>query len=607
MAKDKNKPVRQRKPINGTRLLLAIILGAYLIVQCFNAFKDAKPTFGTLTYNELMTSIDEGKVDSINVTKQQDHCTVKMKDGTVYDIVNPHSDTFVEDIMKRGGNISIQKSTIGESITTIVVSLPIILLLALFAVFITNTAIGGSTKMFTILKAKDNNVTFDSVKGLTETKKEVQFAVEQIKNWKTLEDLGARPCKGILFYGPPGTGKTMIAKAIANEAGVPFISASGSDFGEMFAGVGAARVRSLWSLAMQNAPCIIFIDEIDCLGKRRKGGSAVETDSNQTLNCLLQRMDGLNKTNGVMVIAATNRKGDLDEALLRPGRFDRHYYIGAPSSKQDRDEMVEFYLKDKLLKKDAITVEEASKLMTGLTGAEIEESLNEAVFISLREGRNGVIKLSDVDEAVMKLHTSGVKQEHTSEQDYKFTAIHEAGHTVMSLLLNIDISKVSIVPYSSGAGGMTVRDLDKTFDQKLKLKSDLEKDIMVLLAGMISEEISFGEHTQGCSQDLEQVTGIIYNMVTSYGHGETLFNENVLMQNGISHLLEGSIVQECNEMLGMYKSKAYQMLENNYEYVTALSNWLQAEQTLVQPTLKKIEDYMKTSANTEEEKSESAS
>jgi len=583
----KYKPKKQKKPINLSKVLMGVIFAFYLIAQIVVAVQNAKPSSGSLKYNELFEMLDSGKVKEISATSGENLVTVYTNDGKKYDMVNPRSQTFIEDLMKHGADIKYHKQTTVGAITNILVTLPMVMIMMMFAVYIAGTIIGSNTKMFTLLKPGENDTTFDSVKGMSETKKEVQFAVDQLKNWESLAKVGARPCKGLLLYGPPGTGKTLIAKAIANEAGVPFISAAGSDFNEVFVGVGAARVRSLWLLAMENAPCIIFIDEIDCLGKRRKGGDGASNDANQTLNSLLQKMDGLNKTNGVLVIGATNRKDDLDDALLRPGRFDRHYFVGPPSNKKDRDEMVQFYLQDKVMEED-VTLEEASKLCVGLTGAEIEESLNEAVYTSLREGRNGTIKISDIDEAVMKLHTEGVKKEHTSERDIEITSIHEAGHTVVALLQGMSLSKVSIAPYSSGAGGVTVKDLDKTFDMKLKLQSDIDNDIRMYLGGMLAEDIHYGEHTQGCSNDLENATGLVYNMVTSYGQGDHLFNENVLMEHGISHLLEQDIVEECNRRLNTYKADAKQLLEENFSLVLTLAEYLRANMTMVTPTLEKI-------------------
>lgn len=577
---DSSKPTRQKKPINVQRLILIIVFVIYVGIQVYLAFTSIKPATGEIGYDKLFEMVESGETGKIFITKEQDYLTVTTKDGKSFDCVNPKSDKFIEDLMKAGADISIQRRSKSEALSSVLLTLPMVAILAMFAIYLCNTIIGGSTKMFTLLKPNQNKTTFDSIRGLTQTKREVKFAVDQIQNWKRLDSVGARPCKGIMLYGPPGTGKTLIARAIANEAGVPFISASGSDFDEMFVGVGAARIRNLWSMAMQNAPCIIFIDEIDCVGKRRKGGDGATNDHNQTLNCLLQKMDGLNKVNGVMVIAATNRLEELDPALLRPGRFDRHYYVGVPSNKKDRQDMVEYYLNGKYIEDKEVNVENVSKLMVGLSGAEIEEALNEAVYISLREDREGAISLKDIDEAVMKLHTKGVKEEHSSQRDTEITAIHEAGHALVTVLQGLKVSKVSIAPYSGGIGGVTMRDMDIEFDQKLKLKTDMENDIRVLLAGMLAEEIKYGEHTQGCSSDLAEATKTIYSMVTSYGQGRGLLNENTLMELGINHLIESKIIGECNEMLEIYRKETLRLLEQNKDKLYEIAELLEKETTI---------------------------
>lgn len=577
---ESSKPTKQRKPINVQRLILIIVFVCYIVIQVYVAFESIKPATGEINYTELFELVDSGQADIIYITTEQDYLTVVTKDGESFDCVNPKSDEFIEDLMKAGANISIQKRSTMDAVSSILLTLPMVAILAMFAIYLSNTIIGGSTKMFTLLKPNQNKTTFDSIRGLTQTKKEVKFAVDQIHNWKKLDSIGARPCKGIMLYGPPGTGKTLIARAIANEASVPFISASGSDFDEMFVGVGAARIRNLWNMAIQNAPCIIFIDEIDCVGKRRKGGDGATNDHNQTLNCLLQKMDGLNKVKGVMVIAATNRLEELDPALLRPGRFDRHYYVGAPSNKKDRQDMVEYYLNGKYIENEGVNVESVSKLMVGLSGAEIEEALNEAVYISLREEREGVIGLKDIDEAVMKLHTKGVKEEHSSQRDTEITAIHEAGHALVTVMQGLKVSKVSIAPYSGGVGGVTMRDMDIDFDQKLKFKTDTENDIRIYLAGMLAEELKYGEHTQGCSSDLAEATKTIYAMVTSYGQGKVLLNENTLMELGIHHLLESAVIDECNAKLDVYRKETIEILENNKEALYEIAELLEKETTI---------------------------
>ena len=581
----RNKPVRKKKQINVQRLVLIISFIFYMLFQVLAAFRDAKPTVGSITLQELYDLADNGEIESVNVTKTSNTLIVTKTDGTMVDAVNPKNDTFIYDLMNRGIYVEVQSMSLMDSIIEIVLLIPITLIMMMFITYLSNTIIGGSTKMFTLLRHELNNTTFDDIKGLGKTRDEIMFLVNQMRNWKKLGELGARPCRGALLYGPPGTGKTMLARAIAKEAGVSFISASGSDFNEMFVGVGAARIRSLWELASTNAPCVIFIDEIDCLGKRRKGNDGSSTENNQTLNALLQRMDGINESRGILVIGATNRKDDLDSALLRPGRFDRHYYIGAPDNKKDRDELVETYLKNKKLD-EGVTLEKASKLMIGLSGAEIEQALNEAVYISLQENREGIIKLSDIDEAVMKTYTGGVKREHSSKRDEEVVAIHEAGHTLMSLILGLDISIVSTIPYSSGLGGVTKRDLDETGDIKLKFKKDFEDDIKILLAGKVAEEIVYNDHTQGCSNDIEKATQLIYSMITQNGYNDKrLVNENILVENGIIKSVSDDNINICNSMLESYNQYVLDALTENKEQLIKLQNLLLKDKVIVNPTL----------------------
>lgn len=574
-----------KKPINVKRLVIFVIFGVYFIVQLVMAIQETALTSGTLEYNKLFEYIDNGEVQSITVTKQSTTCTVFMKNGEVYDVINPQSDEFIQSLLEHGAHVNIQKQTFSEALASVILMLPMILILAMFVVYLSNTLIGGSTKMFTLIKPENNSTSFNTIKGLSETKKEIEFAVNQLKNSDSLNKAGARICKGMLLYGPPGTGKTLIAKAIANEAGVPFISASGSDFNEMFVGVGASRIRALWDMARVNAPCIVFIDELDCIGKRRRGGDGGNSEYNQTINSLLQKMDGLNTEAGIMVIAATNRKEDLDQALLRPGRFDRQYYIGPPRTKQDRDEMVEFYMGGKLLKEGEIDVEGASKLMVGLTGAEIEEAFNEAVYVSLQDGRNGVINLKDVDEAVMKIHTSGVKQEHASERDMEVSAVHEAGHTIVSLVLGVGVLKTSIVPYSSGAGGVTIRDADVESDTKLKMKKELEDSVCILLAGRAAEKEIFGDHTQGCMNDLAEATKMVYSMVTECGYDNNLLNENTLISIGVNHLIDKDVIDRCNNVLKQMSDRTDKIVAANKDKIVSLKDKLLKDKTVISPKL----------------------
>lgn len=598
----RNKIVKGRKPINWKLVMIIGIFAFYMIAEFFTAYKDAKPSVGTITYDKLFDELEADNVEMIYITKSDDIASVEMKDGTTYDMVNPQSDTFIEDLMKAGAQISYRKQSMVDVLASMMIIVPMAVLMAFFTFYIARTTAGANTRQFTLLKNKMNMTTFDDVRGISETRKEVQFIVENMRNWKQLAKLGARPVKGVLFYGPPGTGKTLLAKAIAHEAGVAFVSASGSDFNEVFVGTGARRIRDLWDLAASNAPCILFIDEIDCIGKRR--GRWENSENTQTINALLQRMDGLNSMAGVLVIGATNNKEALDDALLRSGRFDREFYIGPPKTKADREDVVELYLENKKLD-EGVTLENASKLLVGLTAADIDEALSEAVYISLIDGRHGVLKLSDIDEAAMKLHMSGVEKEHSSDRDVEISAVHEAGHTIMSLLCGLKVLKVSVVAYSSGAGGVTMEDTDDTGDQQLKLRSEFTNKLKVLLAGKCAEDIIYGEHTQGCQNDLDVATKLCYQMITSFGMDEKgespLVNEATLVELGVLRSTRDNTISEMNRMLSSMDKEATEELSKteNLTRIRKLSQKLIKDKTVVSPTLEWVDSLELREEHTE--------
>ena len=586
----KNKPHKKKKVINIKRIMIIFIFLLYAIISVVQAIKTAETINGDITLTEFYEMVDNGDVESINLNKTDNIIKIYTNDGKIYETLNPDSDTFLQETMEKGVVVSIQKKSQTDAILSIISTLPMTLIIAMLAIYLSSTIIGASTKMFTLIKNDNNRVTFDDIKGLGKTKEQVQFIISQLRNWKELGKLGARPCKGILLFGPPGVGKTMLAKAIAKESGVGFVSCSGSDFDEVFVGVGAGRVRSLFELAEMNAPCVVFIDEIDCLGRRRRGGDGASQDHNQTLNALLQKMDGLNSANGIIVIGATNRKEDLDEALMRPGRFDRHLYVGAPDNKVDREELVDVYLKNKKLEED-VTLEKVSKLMVGLSGAQVEEALNSAVYLSLQDNRNGIINLADIDEAVMQLYTDGVKKKHSCERDEYIVSVHEAGHCLVSLLLDLPVAKVSNIPYSSGIGGVTLPDLDKIGERKLKFESEYIKDIKVYLAGKCAEQIVFNEHTPGCQNDIEKATNIITSMHISYAFDDRqLISEEALVRNGLHKEISAETVEICNKLLGKYNNSVLEMINSNRDKLDRLVDMLLDKKTIVQPTLEMLQD-----------------
>ena len=367
--------------------------------------------------------------------------------------------------------------------------------------------------------SRDSKVNFSNVAGLKEEKEELEEVVDFLKNPQKYTSVGARIPKGLLLVGPPGTGKTLLAKAVAGEAGVPFFSISGSDFVEMFVGVGASRVRDLFEEAKKNAPCIVFIDEIDAVARRRGTGMGGGHDEReQTLNQLLVEMDGFGVNEGIIVMAATNRVDILDPAILRPGRFDRKVAVGRPDVK-GREEILKVHSKEKPLSED-VDLHRVAQTTAGFTGADLENLMNEAAILSAREDR-GFIRQSDIDRAFVKVGIGAEKRSKViSEKDKKITAYHEAGHAILFHVLPDvgPVHTVSIIPTGMGAAGYTMPLPEK--DEMFNTRGRMLQSIMVDLGGRIAEEMIFDDITTGASQDIKQATGLARAMVTQYGMSE---------------------------------------------------------------------------------------
>ena len=395
--------------------------------------------------------------------------------------------------------------------------LPTFLMMGLLIWYMMSTLKGGmgQKKKTTAVKSTTK---FSDVAGMSEEKEELLFAIRSLKNSEEYVEKGVKPVRGILLEGPPGVGKTLLAKAVAGEAGVNFLSYSGADFVEMFVGLGARRIRNMYDEAEKQKPCVVFIDEIDALGKTRisGNGSPGNQEADQTLVALLERMDGMNTTSGILFIAATNRVDSLDSALLRPGRFDKTIHIGPPKTKEDREAIIEVHSKGKHFE-DGVTTEKIGKLCYGLTGAEIAAALNDAVLESFKADRKGVISLDDIDKAIMKLFARGLAKGRHSDKDLKRVAIHEVGHAMMNRHLGRTVVKVSIQPYSSGVGGVTQVDGENSGFDGLRTKSDLENDIKTLYAGKVAEEVVLGECSVGASNDLDRATHILRDYIGAYG------------------------------------------------------------------------------------------
>ena len=436
------------------------------------------------------------------------------------------SDVKDAEQLLKDNNIDYSMEEVPQENTLLTVVMPYLLSIVVVVVIVTmmnrGAAGGGSNARmmnFGRSRAKlscDSKVNFTNVAGLEEEKEELEEVVDFLKNPQKYTSVGARIPKGMLLVGPPGTGKTLLAKAVAGEAGVPFFSISGSDFVEMFVGVGASRVRDLFEEAKKNAPCIIFIDEIDAVARRRGTGMGGGHDEReQTLNQLLVEMDGFGVNEGIIVMAATNRVDILDPAILRPGRFDRKVAVGRPDVK-GREEILRVHSKEKPLSED-VDLHRVAQTTAGFTGADLENLMNEAAIISARDNRR-FIRQADIDKAFVKVGIGAEKKSRViSEKDKKITAYHEAGHAILFHVLPDvgPVHTVSIIPTGVGAAGYTMPLPEK--DEMFNTKGKMLQNIMVDLGGRIAEEIIFKDVTTGASQDIKQASKLARAMVTQYG------------------------------------------------------------------------------------------
>ena len=486
-----------------------------------------------LSYSELLTKIEEGEVTEINIEYGGESAKVKLKNDANIKNVNIPS---VENLMENLNN-SMKENTISvveedKSFFAVAADLllpisSILLLVLMVMLFIggpqsqnKGTMPFGKSKARMLTANDKNKVTFADVAGIDEEKEELQEIVEFLKNPKKFTDMGARIPKGVLLVGQPGTGKTLLAKAVAGEAGVPFFIISGSDFVEMFVGVGASRVRDLFEEAKRNAPCIIFIDEIDAVGRQRGAGLGGGHDEReQTLNQMLVEMDGFSANEGVIVLAATNRPDVLDKALLRPGRFDRQIVVPAPDVKA-REQILEVHARKKKLADD-VDLNIIAKNTSGFTGADLENVLNEAALLAARRDKHEISE-REIEDAMVKVTMGPEKKTRVrSDKEKKLVAYHEGGHAVVSRYLKTQdpVHEISIIPRGM-AGGYTM--YRPTEDKSFISKTEMLENIVSLLGGRASEELNLGDISTGASNDIERATQIAKAMVTKYGMSDRI-------------------------------------------------------------------------------------
>jgi len=507
-------------------ILFGVIIGIFFFINVLNT------KVNELSYNELLKLLEDKEVTELTITPNSSQgiysLTGKLKDyneNESFIVSATLSDETIKQIYEikntKKIKINVAKDPGSSFVLLFVVNVLPIALLLVFGYYFISKQMGSANKSMDFGRSRarltddKDKVKFDKVAGLTEEKEEVQELIDFLKEPKKFQKMGARIPKGVLLVGPPGTGKTLLAKAVAGEANVPFYFISGSDFVELFVGVGASRVRDMFKQAKQNAPCLIFIDEIDAVGRQRGTGLGGGHDEReQTLNQLLTEMDGFGANEGIIVIAATNRPDVLDPALLRPGRFDRQITVNLPDVK-GREEILEVHAKGKTFAKN-VKLSNIAKRTVGFSGADLENLLNEAALLTVRRNKNA-ITMSEIDEAHDRVLMGPAKvTKKYTEQEKKLVAYHEAGHAVVGIKLEgaNEVQKITIIPRGQAGGYNLMLPREETF---LSTKKELLETISGLLGGRVAEEIVFKEVTTGAHNDFEKATKIARSMVTEYG------------------------------------------------------------------------------------------
>ena len=576
-------------------VLYLLIIAAFVIA--IDAFSGQSANKSELSYTGFIQQVQQKKVESVTITN--DHgIKGKLKNGTEFNSYAPTDETLIKTLQDNGVEITAAPpeqpawwmSLLGSAI-------PIIILVVLFFFIMQQTQGGGGRVMnFGKSRAKlmgegNVKVSFKDVAGAEEAKQELEEVVEFLKDPGKFTTIGAKIPKGVLLAGPPGTGKTLLAKAVAGEAGVPFFTISGSDFVEMFVGVGASRVRDLFTQAKKNAPCIIFIDEIDAVGRQRGAGLGGGHDEReQTLNQLLVEMDGFGANEGIITIAATNRPDILDPALLRPGRFDRQVIVGRPDLR-GREAILKVHARNKPLADD-VDLKTIAKKTPGFTGADLNNLLNEAALLAARLNKK-VITMAEVEEASEKVSMGPERRSHiVSDKDRKLTAYHESGHAIVAHLLpHADpVHKVTIIPRGA-AGGYTM--MLPTEEQNYKTKSQLLADIRVALGGRIAEALILDEISTGASGDLQSVTNTARAMVTRWGMSDELgpivfgeqqeqifLGKNLGHERNYSEEIAAKIDSEIHRIVEEAYKDVTKLLSDNEKFLHDMANALLEEETI---------------------------
>ena len=606
---------------NTIKNILVWVVGGAMLLAAFNALSDKQEDKQQIEYSQFIQQVNSGEVSNVNIEGSVVSGYLikgERTDKTSFYTNAPLDDNLVKTLLDNKVRVKVTPEEKPSMLASLFYSLlPVLLLIGAWFYFMRMQSGGGGKggafsfgKSRARLLDKDSNkVTFADVAGCDEAKEEVQEIVDYLKSPNRYQSLGGRVPRGILLAGSPGTGKTLLAKAIAGEAGVPFFSISGSDFVEMFVGVGASRVRSLFEDAKKAAPAIIFIDEIDAVGRQRGVGLGGGNDEReQTLNQLLIEMDGFEGNEGIIVIAATNRSDVLDPALLRPGRFDRKVLVGRPDVK-GREAILKVHARNKPLAED-VDLKLVAQQTPGFVGADLENVLNEAALVAARRNKS-VIDASDIDEAEDRVIAGPSKKDKTvSQKEREMVAYHEAGHTIVGLVLSNArvVHKVTIVPRGRAGGYMIA--LPKE-DQMLLSKEDMKEQLAGLMGGRVAEEIIFNVQTTGASNDFEQATQMARAMVTEYGMSEKLgpvqYEGNHAMfgaqspQKTISERTAYEIDEEVRALLNEARNKAAEIIQSNRETHKLIAEALLKYETLDSTQIKSLYETGKMPESVEEE------
>ena len=606
----------------------------FIVILCtMYLFNTLNRKTNTLNYNEFTTYLEEGQIEELTITPRSGSGVYSLTGRLVdydsnetFELIVPLSDSVIENILNISEQQSLNVVTKGDpsnsSWLVILINIVPTLVIIGLSLYLINklmgNAKGGGTFDFGKSRAKMNQesgTTFKNVAGLKEEKEEVSELIDFLKNPKKFQKLGARIPKGVLLVGPPGTGKTLLARAVAGEAKVPFYYISGSDFVELFVGVGASRVRDMFKEAKQNAPCLIFIDEIDAVGRQRGTGLGGGHDEReQTLNQLLTEMDGFGSNEGIIIIAATNRPDVLDPALLRPGRFDRQVTVNLPDVKE-REAILGVHAKNKILD-DNVNLKRIAERTPGYSGADLENMLNEAALLAVRRNKLS-IGMDEIDEAGDRVLMGPAKTSRkVTDFEKKVVCFHEAGHAVIGIELpnGEEVHKITIIPRGM-AGGYTQM-LPKEERTMVMTKDELLDRITSLLAGRVSEEMFLNEMSTGASDDFKKATRIARSMVTEYGMSdlgpvqfehrseEVFLGRDYTKSKNYSDAVALEIDQEVRKIIDMCYKRAKDIIQKNKDLVNLLSDTLMNKETLTKEEIEEIvANYKKTKTSKKPKKS----